>query len=154
MDCEWMERVSLSIDGELNGDEQSRLEAHVAGCEVCQRARAGFLALRGALRAERPAVDQLAERRALQAVLAAPPTPLWRRRIPVPIPAAAAAVAVMVALAALAVRTAEPARAPSQAVPAADPPPTGLVDLSRFDGGDRMVVRVVDRPREVGEVVR
>jgi anti-sigma factor RsiW len=37
MTCEWTDRLSEYIDGELGADEQRAVEAHVEGCAACAR---------------------------------------------------------------------------------------------------------------------
>ena len=46
MNCIWVEKISLLIDGELPANEELALQRHIAGCEECQLARADFLSFR------------------------------------------------------------------------------------------------------------
>lgn len=70
MNCDWTEKISLLIDGELAREESARVESHLATCAACREAHAGFLRLRHEIRAYEHAPDVLAERRALQNILA------------------------------------------------------------------------------------
>ena len=71
MSCEWSEKVSLLVDGELAPREARLAEAHVSECVACRQAREDFLALRGRLASLPHAVGAEAARRALEKVLAA-----------------------------------------------------------------------------------
>lgn len=71
MNCDWTEKISLLIDGELARDEAARVENHLATCAACREAHAGFLGLRQEIRAYEHAPDVLAQRRALENILAA-----------------------------------------------------------------------------------
>jgi Putative zinc-finger len=70
-DCNWTEKVSLLIDGELAAAEARAVELHVAGCFDCQLAREDFLLLRHQISSYRPEVNLLAQRQALQNILGA-----------------------------------------------------------------------------------
>jgi anti-sigma factor RsiW len=45
MKDQWTERLSEYIDGELNGDERARLEAHLPACDECRAAVADLRAV-------------------------------------------------------------------------------------------------------------
>ena len=47
---EVLDRLSSYIDGELPADERARIEAHLRGCEVCERFGGEFQATVHALR--------------------------------------------------------------------------------------------------------
>lgn len=68
-DCDWAEKVSLLIDGELASEEARAVELHLGDCFACRLAREDFLLLRHQLSTYRPEVDLLAQRRALQNIL-------------------------------------------------------------------------------------
>lgn len=74
---EVMADLSAYLDRELPADRATRLEAHVAGCQVCARFGAGFAGLitqvRARLRDPDPVPDDVAAR--LRDVLLAPETP-------------------------------------------------------------------------------
>ena len=68
-DCNWTERVSLLIDGELAAQEARAVEQHLGDCFACRLAREDFLLLRHQLSSYRPEVNLLAQRRALHHIL-------------------------------------------------------------------------------------
>ena len=84
MDCEWLERVSRLIDGELDDEEAAKVGAHLLACPTCREARNDFLLLGKAMREVPSGVDPFAARRAEHAMAR---VPFWPR--PVPVPAAA-----------------------------------------------------------------
>ena len=47
MDCEFLERVSLLINGEMSREESERVREHIAACAVCRRAEQEFLLVAG-----------------------------------------------------------------------------------------------------------
>lgn len=46
MNCEFTEKVSSLIDGELSAEESELFRTHIAGCASCEAAREDFLLLR------------------------------------------------------------------------------------------------------------
>lgn len=46
MNCEFTEKVSSLIDGELSAEESERVRTHIAVCASCKAAREDFLLLR------------------------------------------------------------------------------------------------------------
>lgn len=78
---DWQDRLQALIDGELDAAHAVEVEAHVAGCAVCNEAYRGALDLRAALRAEGVRVrapDRLAAR--LDATVRAATAPAARAR--------------------------------------------------------------------------
>ena len=71
MNCDWTEKISLLIDGELAGGEARAVESHLADCAACSRAKDDFLLLREQISSYPLASDSYAERRALERILAA-----------------------------------------------------------------------------------
>ncbi len=68
-DCNWTEKVSLLIDGELAAVEARAVEQHLGDCFACRLAREDFLLLRHQISTYRPEVNLLAQRRALGHIL-------------------------------------------------------------------------------------
>ncbi len=90
MSCDFIEQVSLLVDGELAANEVRAVELHLATCAECRQARADFLSLRREINTYAAAIDPLAQRRALAQVLAGqgravrsttPHTQGWRARL-------------------------------------------------------------------------
>ncbi|MCA1817175.1 MAG: zf-HC2 domain-containing protein [Acidobacteria bacterium] len=71
MNCDWTEKISLLIDGELAADDARAAERHLAGCAACSQAREDFLLMRREISAYRVAPDQLAQHQALRRILGA-----------------------------------------------------------------------------------
>ena len=69
--CDWTEKVSLLIDGELAAGEASAVETHLSDCLACRAAREDFLLLRRRISSYQPDVSLVAQRAALQSILAA-----------------------------------------------------------------------------------
>lgn len=69
MDCNWTEKISQLVDGELSPDEARAVERHAADCFACQLAREDFLLLRHHLVSYRAESNPLAERQALRKIL-------------------------------------------------------------------------------------
>ena len=68
-DCNWTEKVSLLIDGELAAMEARAVEQHLGDCFACRLAREDFLLLRHQISTYRPEVNLLAQRRTLDHIL-------------------------------------------------------------------------------------
>jgi hypothetical protein len=69
--CDWTEKVSLLIDGELGSEEANAVETHLGDCFACRMAREDFLLLRHRISSYHADVNLLAQREALQNILAA-----------------------------------------------------------------------------------
>jgi hypothetical protein len=69
MDCNWTEKISQLVDGELSAGEASAVERHAADCVACRLAREDFLLLRRQLVSYRTESNPLAERQALRKIL-------------------------------------------------------------------------------------
>ncbi|MGH9944093.1 MAG: anti-sigma factor family protein [Pyrinomonadaceae bacterium] len=116
MNCDWTEKISLLVDGELPaGEARAAAETHLRACAACQHAREDFLYFRHQLAGYRADFDPATQRQALEAILgakasAAPavvrPATNWRERltaaaalgVPRFAPAAATLALVLVAL--------------------------------------------------------
>jgi negative regulator of sigma E activity len=69
MDCNWTEKISQLVDGELSAGEAGAVERHAADCLACRLAREDFMLLRHQLVSYRAESNPLAERRALRKIL-------------------------------------------------------------------------------------
>jgi anti-sigma factor RsiW len=69
MNCDWTEKISLLIDGELGPDETRAAEGHLADCASCRQAREDFLLLRRQINSYTAATDRAAQRQALRKIL-------------------------------------------------------------------------------------
>ncbi|HEY9282300.1 MAG TPA: zf-HC2 domain-containing protein, partial [Pyrinomonadaceae bacterium] len=69
--CDWTEKVSLLIDGELGSEESRSVETHLDDCLACRAAREDFLLLRRRISSYQPDVSLAAQREALRNILAA-----------------------------------------------------------------------------------
>jgi hypothetical protein len=69
--CDWTEKVSLLIDGELAAGEARAVETHLGDCFACRMAREDFLLLRHRISSYQPDVNLIAQREALRNILAA-----------------------------------------------------------------------------------
>jgi hypothetical protein len=69
--CDWTEKVSLLIDGELGSEEANAVETHVSDCFACRMAREDFLLLRHRISSYHSDVNLIAQREALRNILAA-----------------------------------------------------------------------------------
>src|SRR3982751_618512 len=98
MSCDYTEKVSMLIDGELSAQEAAEIKKHVSGCMICRRAHADFLGLRNEIKSYPHELDLIARRRALARILDSKRPPIWKRRIALPAPAFAL---LLLALAAL-----------------------------------------------------
>jgi anti-sigma factor RsiW len=70
MNCDWAEKVSALIDGELAAEETRAVAEHMGTCAACRDAAQSFRALRREINSYGPAADPSAQRRVLAAVLA------------------------------------------------------------------------------------
>ena len=145
MDCEWMERVSLFIDGELEPDESAKVEKHLNDCAICQAAQGEFLALRKEINAYESRLDPFATSRALTSVLGRKQFSFWRHRIAVPVPAFALILVAAFILGALALRS----RLTTMTTTTTPAAVASKMDLSAYDRGGRATIQVIKRS-EVG----
>ncbi len=155
MSCEFTEKISLLIDGELNEREAKEATAHLAACRICQRAHEDFLRVSHRIKSYAPATDAVAQRRALLKIMATEKPPFWRRSVPLPAPVFAL---MLIGLAALGVwvasmrRAAPPPAAGNKpgrvlTVPAPDTKDKAT-DLARFDRGGRAAIYKVRRAEQ------
>jgi hypothetical protein len=141
MDCEFLERVSLLVDGEI-GEESEQVRQHIAACAVCQLAEQEFLLVRQQIRSYRRAPDSYSAEQALRQIT----QPWWRKKIALPAPAFA--LMVLLVLASLAWSLVRPGasepqrneratRPPVIDKPVIDQPSASQPDFSRYDHGER-----------------
>ena len=69
MSCDYNEKISLLIDGELPAADARRVEHHLTECVECQMLRADFLSLRSQIGDYAPALTPAVQRQALARVL-------------------------------------------------------------------------------------
>jgi len=153
MSCNFTEKVSQWIDGELVAAEAEQVNLHVAACTICQRAQEDFLLLREQISQYSIKRDHAAERRVLAEILGTERVPLWRRKIALPAPAFALIGLLIVALSAWTIVT----RATKSSLPTAihsanhamekpsEQTAKDSVDFSRFDRGERAVIYTLRR---------
>lgn len=151
MDCQFTEKISLWIDGELSDDEASQIQLHLLACAMCQQTQEDFLLLRQEIRDYRRDSDVSAQRQAMRNLLDAKTIPFWRRKIALPVPALALIFLLFVALSLWAAylrstksptttTTIQPLETPDKA-----PVSASAFDLSRFDKGERAVIYTARR---------
>jgi anti-sigma factor RsiW len=145
MSCNFTERLSLLIDGELEPDEAEQVRLHMSSCVICQQAQTDFLSLRERIKSHTYEPDASAERRAIKRILNSDRTPLWQRRIALPVPVLSLMLLALFALVAWSVyvRATRPARI--ERAPIANQPSQNRLDLSRFDTGERAVIYTTKR---------
>lgn len=150
MSCDFTERVSLLIDGELASSEAEQMKRHLTECLVCHQMEQDFLGLRDQIQSCELETEPLVQRQTLRNVLASQKVPLWQRRIALPAPVFALVVVTVLALGtwSLFIRG---LRSPAPDVrvrngPAqTSQPEQGGVDLSHYDRGERAVIYKVRR---------
>jgi negative regulator of sigma E activity len=69
MNCDWTEKISLLIDGELPDTEARAIQRHLIDCNECQQARADFLSLRSQISDYAPSLSPAAQAAALNRIL-------------------------------------------------------------------------------------
>ena len=153
MECDFTEKVSMLMDGELPQEEIEQVSMHIDTCSICRQARQDFLDMRQQIRSYESRRDQAAEARALRRIIGAEQLPFWKRRVPVPAPAFALLVLALIALAAWTV-VAGPggAEQPFDPTGAERGQPSmasypGAIDFSRYDHGDRAIIYKTRRSR-------
>ena len=69
MSCDFTEKISLLIDGELSEHEAREVQRHLTGCAACQEARADFLSFRSEISNYNPSLHPAAQANALKQIL-------------------------------------------------------------------------------------
>ena len=72
MNCNFTEKVSSLIDGELTPSEAREVERHVLSCVECQQMRADFLNLRSQITSFEASLQPAVQNRALKKILSTP----------------------------------------------------------------------------------
>jgi hypothetical protein len=72
MSCNFTEKISSLIDGELSTAEAREVERHLIGCNECQEVRADFLNLRSQITGFETSLEPAVQNRALKKILATP----------------------------------------------------------------------------------
>src|SRR5919107_1572180 len=72
MNCNFTERISSLIDGELSATEAREVERHLLGCNECQQVRADFLNLRTQIAGFETSLQPAVQNRALKKILSVP----------------------------------------------------------------------------------
>ncbi|HYH84822.1 MAG TPA: zf-HC2 domain-containing protein [Pyrinomonadaceae bacterium] len=80
MSCDWTEKVSLLVDGELAGGEADAARSHIEACDECRAARVDFLLFRRQISSYSAEASVAARRRALEAILSSK-TPAAQARV-------------------------------------------------------------------------
>lgn len=158
MDCDFTEKISQLIDDELSEEEAKDVSSHLATCEACRRAHEDFLRWRGEIQSYAAAPDLIAQRQALRRIVASGKPSPWKRRIALPVPAFALLLIAVVSFgiwaAFLRQRPAtktekNPERVLTMPAPARQDA-RGVLDLARFDRGDRATLYKVRRTNQGG----
>ena len=76
MNCNFTEKISSLIDGELTQSEAREVERHLLHCAECEQLRADFLNLRSQIASFETSLEPVAQNRALKKILSA------ERRVP------------------------------------------------------------------------
>ena len=72
MNCDFTEKISQLIDGELSETEARDVQRHLTQCVACQEARADFLAFRSEISNFNPSLRPAAQAEALKRILGQP----------------------------------------------------------------------------------
>ena len=149
MDCEFLERVSLLIDGELSREQSERVREHITSCAVCRRAEQEFLIVRQQIRSYKPALGAYNRERALREMTGGKAERWWKKKIALPAPVFAMAILLMLALVTWSLMARPSATAPGAGQVARPPQPKSISEgapvegqpsFSRFDHGERAVI--------------
>lgn len=86
MNCDFAEKVSTLIDGELPAAEIEAVRAHVTACADCRELEKDFLFFRRQIKSPAPDSAEIAPGN-ISAFPAERRTTIWKRRILLPVPA-------------------------------------------------------------------
>lgn len=152
MKCDFVEKVSMLIDGELPAAEIEAVRAHVEACADCRELEKDFLFFR---RQITNAASDYAETARVKTSPVAPEkrNPFWRRWISLPVPALALFVFALICagawltfsrLSRMKIDTAATETPAKNGSPKTENSPD-MVSLARYDGGGRAEIYVAPR---------
>jgi len=137
MDCEFLERVSTFVDGEMSREESERVREHIAACAVCRRAEQEFLLVRQQIRSYETAPGAYNRARALGKITER----WWEKKIALPVPVFALAVLLVLAFVSWSLFARPSVTAPPQIKSLAkETPVDGQPSFLDFDHGERAVI--------------
>lgn len=149
MNCNFAEKVSMLIDGELSETESEKIRTHVAGCPECQNLEKDFLFFREQIRAS--AADFKMEQLEIPNFPTERNVSFWKKGISLPAPVFAAFVLVLIGLCAWAItsrfgQTKEiVTENPAKNSPEKTKNPPSDISLARYDNGGRAEIYVAPR---------
>lgn len=157
MDCEFGEKISLLIDGELPPEETEGVKAHLASCAGCRQLEKDFLYLRRQIKESvpQPAAVSALEGAGDFARAAGRKVPFWKKRILLPAPVFVLLLFVLAAAGVWAItanlnarKDATVSQDAAKNAPAGRPPLQNAqseISLSRFDRGGRAEIYTIHR---------
>lgn len=149
MNCDFAEKISMLIDGELSAEEIERMQAHLDGCEDCRKLEKDFLFLSRQIK--EPSADFANERFLPVKGSRKNPTPIWRKRIFLPLPAFGLIVLILLGFAGWSLFARFAGNAPkiaenqNQNLPKQKAASANEYSLARFDTGARAEIYVAPR---------
>lgn len=143
MSCNFTEKLSQLIDGELERGEAQQVTLHLLSCPVCQQAQADFLNLREQIKSHSYEPDANAQRQAIRRILDSERIPFWQRKVALPVPVFSLIMLTLFAFVAWFVYVR--ATGSRAAAPINSQASQNGFDLSRFDKGERAVIYTTKR---------
>ncbi|MEW6729920.1 MAG: zf-HC2 domain-containing protein [Acidobacteriota bacterium] len=153
MNCEWMTKVSLLVDGELSTSESDQIRNHIALCQTCRETYDEFLKLREEIQDYPYQRDPLAQKRALNNILRIGNETVWRNRLALPTPVFALLILAAFLMGILTVSLLPGWFNDKEGTISISPTPNDksitplpiTTDFSRFDRGERTLIYVVKK---------
>lgn len=143
MSCNFTEKLSPMMDGELEREEAEQVKLHLSSCLICQQAQLDFLNLREQIKSHPYEPDASAQRQAIKRILRSEQTPFWQRKITLPVPVFSLMMLALFAFVAWSVYSR--VTRPGATVPVGNYAYQDGLDLSRFDKGGRAVIYTTKR---------
>jgi Putative zinc-finger len=149
MNCEFGEKVSMLIDGELSESESQKARAHIAGCAQCRDLEKDFLFFREQIKES--AADFVAGQIKTPLFLSAKRLPFWKKGILLPAPVFAGFILIAVGLSVwlIASRFSQNEKAALENsvknAPAKAEIAPNEISIARFDKGGRAEIYVAPR---------